>query len=100
MSDNKKDFKFDKRAAAYDDRFEGKFLQRFYGVLLSYLDLKQSDTVIDVGCDTGYLLHRIAEYLNCSRWRASFLLHKKWWLILDASGLSLTVLSARALCRL
>ena len=35
MSSNHKDFKFDKRAAAYDEGFEGKFSQRFYNVLLN-----------------------------------------------------------------
>jgi len=61
MNDNPKDFKFDKRASSYDDGFEGKFSQRFYNVLLSCLDLNTSDTVIDVGCGTGYLLCRMAE---------------------------------------
>ena len=61
MSDKQKDFKFDKRAAVYDDGFEGKFSQKFYSVLLSCIDLKSSDAVIDVGCGTGYLLRRIAE---------------------------------------
>ena len=46
MSDDQKDFRFDKRAAAYDDGFEGKFPQRFYSVLLSCLDLKSADVVI------------------------------------------------------
>ena len=39
MSENQKDFKFDKRAASYDVGFEGKFSQRFYSVLLTSLDL-------------------------------------------------------------
>jgi len=29
MSENQKNFKFDKRAASYDDGFEGKFLRCF-----------------------------------------------------------------------
>ena len=61
MNENKKDFKFDKRAASYDAGFEGRFSQKFYSVLLANLDIKHLSTVIDVGCGTGYLLRRIAE---------------------------------------
>jgi Methylase involved in ubiquinone/menaquinone biosynthesis len=61
MSENQKDFKFDKRAASYDDGFEGKFSQRFYRLLLSSIDLKPSYTVLDVGCGTGYLLRKMSE---------------------------------------
>ena len=56
MSDKQKDFKFDKRATAYDDGIEGKFSRRFYLALLSSLDLRPDFTVLDVGCGTGYLL--------------------------------------------
>ena len=61
MDKNSKDFKFDKRAASYDDGFEGKFSKKFYRVLLSRLDLAPSSKVLDVGCGTGYLLENMAE---------------------------------------
>ena len=60
MNERKKDFAFDKRAAAYDEGFEGKFSQRFYNALLSRLDLNPSCAVLDVGCGTGYLLWQMS----------------------------------------
>ena len=61
MSENQKDFKFDKRAMSYDDGVEGNFSQRFYNVLLTSIVLKPSYMVLDVGCGTGYLLRKISE---------------------------------------
>jgi len=61
MDSSKKDFKFDKRAASYDDGCEGKISQRFYNALLAQVKLQQSSNVLDVGCGTGYLLKKMAE---------------------------------------
>ena len=60
MNSSGKDFKFDRRAEAYDEGIEGKFSQRFYSALLSLLDLNPSDTVLDAGCGTGHLLRRMS----------------------------------------
>lgn len=57
----KKDFKFDKRAAAYDDGFEGRLSRKFYTALLSQVKLSDGDNVLDVGCGTGQLLKKMAE---------------------------------------
>lgn len=56
----KKDFSFNKRAAKYDDGFEGKFSQRFYNMLLEHIELKSEISVLDVGCGTGALLKKMA----------------------------------------
>lgn len=56
MSKSYKDFKFDKRASAYDDGFEGRFSKKFYRALLSQVNLQNGSVVLDVGCGTGQLL--------------------------------------------
>ncbi len=63
MSRNK-DFKFDKRAASYDDGFEGKLSKRFYNLLLNRIELEQGAAVLDVGCGTGTILKRLSERTN------------------------------------
>ncbi len=59
-----KDFKFDKRAASYDEGFEGKLSKRFYNLLLNRIDVKKGASVLDVGCGTGTILKRISERAN------------------------------------
>ena len=61
MEDEKKDFKFDKRAASYDEGFEGRLSQRFYRTLLAQVELSPACAVLDVGCGTGTLLKRMAD---------------------------------------
>lgn len=59
----KRDFRFDRRAAAYDDGFEGKFSARFYRLLLRNVALQPGAAVLDVGCGTGTVLQRMNERL-------------------------------------
>jgi len=54
-----KDFKFDKRASLYDERFEGKLSDRFYRLLLGQVELRQGETILDVGCGTGTILKNL-----------------------------------------
>lgn len=61
MSKSQKDFKFDKRATAYDEGFEGRFSKKFYQVLLSQMKLQNGFSVLDVGCGTGQLLKKMSE---------------------------------------
>ena len=61
MDNNKKDFKFDKMASSYDDGYAGKFSQKLYHMLLSRLDLKPRQRVLDAGCGTGNLLRKMAD---------------------------------------
>lgn len=64
MNTPQKDFKFDKRASAYDDGFEGRFSKKFYRALLSQVKLQNGFTVLDVGCGTGQLLKVMFEAQN------------------------------------
>lgn len=61
MNGKKKDFSFEKRAPKYDNGFEGKFLAKFYKLLLKAVKLEQESAVLDVGCGTGTLLKRISD---------------------------------------
>jgi len=55
-----KDFRFGKRADAYDDGFEGRSSQKFYRLVLREIEVRPGAFVLDVGCGTGALLNRIA----------------------------------------
>ena len=55
-----KDFKFDKRAATYDEGFAGRFSRKFYNLILREIEVQQGAFVLDVGCGTGALLGEIA----------------------------------------
>jgi len=61
MSKEKKDFKFDKMAAGYDDALAGKGSKRFYDLLLREIEIFPNTKVLDVGCGTGALLGRLAD---------------------------------------
>lgn len=58
---NKKDFKFDKRAEKYDEGFEGKFSEKFYNLVVNNITITNEMYVLDVGCGTGTILKRLSE---------------------------------------
>jgi len=60
MDKNKRDFKFDKAAARYDEGLEGKFSRKFYNLVLCEIDVASGASVLDAGCGTGALLNKIA----------------------------------------
>ena len=64
MSKDKKDFKFDKMAAVYDDSLAGKGSKRFYNLLLREITLTSGAAVLDVGCGTGAFLKKLSD--TCS----------------------------------
>jgi len=55
-----KDFSFRKRAASYDEGFEGRMSRKFYNLVLQSVELHDGCFVLDVGCGTGALLKRMA----------------------------------------
>jgi len=59
MENNKKDIKFDKIETAYDDGFEGKLSEKFYGLVTKNVELTENCKVLDVGCGTGTILKRL-----------------------------------------
>lgn len=64
MNKEQKDFSFSKRAASYDEGFEGKLSKRFYNLLQNEVKLNMGMCVLDVGCGTGALLKRLCEESN------------------------------------
>ena len=61
-----KDFSFQKRAAAYDEGFEGRMSQKFYNLVLQTVELSDGCSVLDVGCGTGALLKKMAAQTQIS----------------------------------
>lgn len=51
---------YDKIAESYDDSFDGRFTARFKQKLLESCDVKDGDSVLDVGCGNGSLIHDIS----------------------------------------
>lgn len=43
----RKDVKFDKRAAKYDDEFEGKISQKVYQLVMESVELNSGDKILD-----------------------------------------------------
>lgn len=64
MSWIKRDFKFDKRAAKYDEGFEGKSSQKFYDLVTENAKITDGMNVLDVGCSTGTILRRLSGKYN------------------------------------
>ena len=59
--ENKKDFKFDKRADSYDEGFEGRASKKFYDLVTANVEITEGMNVLDVGCGTGTILYRLSE---------------------------------------
>ena len=60
----KKDFRFDKRAEKYDDSYEGKLSEKFYTLVTENVQLTEGMEVLEMGCGTGTILHRLSQ--KCS----------------------------------
>lgn len=61
---SKQDIKFSKRAAVYDEQFEGRLSKNVYQLVTENVKLKQGDKVLDVGCGTGTILKRLNDICN------------------------------------
>lgn len=61
VMENKRDFKFDKRAESYDEGFEGKSSQKFYDLVTGNVEITTGMNVLDAGCGTGTILRRLSE---------------------------------------
>ena len=57
----KKDFRFDQRAEHYDEGFEGRSSRKFYDLIADHADIADGMQVLDLGCGTGTVLHRLSE---------------------------------------
>jgi len=52
---------YDKKAANYDHTPDGRFTEKFKSLLLENIDLRDNDSVLDVGCGNGTLLSKLAK---------------------------------------
>ena len=52
---------YDKKADNYDLTFDGKFTVKFRELMVKFVQIKPNDTVVDVACGNGSLLHKLAE---------------------------------------
>lgn len=57
----KREIKFNKRAAKYDGGFEGKLSQKAYGLVLEAVEIHSGDKVLDMGCGTGAVLSQLEQ---------------------------------------
>ena len=62
----KKDCKFDKKAEKYDDSYEGKLSEKFYTLVTENVQLKDGMAVLEMGCGTGTILHRLSQRCSIS----------------------------------
>ena len=59
---HKKNIKaYNKKASDYDNTLDGKLTEKFKSLLLGAVDVKDGDSVLDIGCGNGTLLSRIAK---------------------------------------
>ena len=62
----KRDFRFDKKAAKYDDSYEGKLSEKFYTLVTENVQLTDGMAVLEMGCGTGTILHRLSQRCSIS----------------------------------
>ena len=62
----KRDFKFDKKAEKYDDSYEGKLSEKFYTLVTGNVELTDGMEVLEMGCGTGTILHRLSQKCSIS----------------------------------
>jgi ubiquinone/menaquinone biosynthesis C-methylase UbiE len=59
MHDEKREIKFGERANKFDKGFEGKFLNKFYEMMVDTIKVSPNAKYLDVACGTGELLSRM-----------------------------------------
>lgn len=94
-----KNFRFDKRAAAYDNGVEGKVSKKFYDALLAQMRPEASASVLDVGCGTGYLLKQMEEHFSITGFGIDVEENRNLQINLANLGLRLYAFTVRATCR-
>ncbi|MBQ9869251.1 MAG: class I SAM-dependent methyltransferase [Ruminococcus sp.] len=62
----KRDFRFDKKAEKYDDSYEGKLSEKFYTLVIENVELTDGMEVLEMGCGTGTILHRLSQRCSIS----------------------------------
>lgn len=55
---------YNKKAAGYDSTFDGRFTVKFKRLLLRTVKIKPGDTVADIACGNGRLLHELAQQVD------------------------------------
>ncbi|MBQ1433191.1 MAG: class I SAM-dependent methyltransferase [Ruminococcus sp.] len=60
----KTDFRFDKKAEKYDESYEGRLSEKFYELVTHNVSLHEGMVVLEMGCGTGTILHRLSQ--KCS----------------------------------
>lgn len=57
----KRDFKFDKKAEKYDEGYEGRLSEKFYDLVTENVSLFEGMEILDMGCGTGTILYRLSQ---------------------------------------